>query len=680
MPGIVKIFCGGEDVVKFTPRNAEDIQASEQESEYINYIVTQKNDWVRILYAWAKDGLLQKNGYVKYFWEEKEDETKESYKQLSSDEFTLIMQDPQVEIVSHDQYEMPMQLPDGQVTTEMFHDAVFRRVGKYGCVKIEGVPPEEMLVDMQHREVCVKDANFVEHRTKKTIGELFSMGYKFDAKELQDDGTTELYESLHRDDFEETYWNDDGYDDLSRLVTVKDVYIRLGDGKKQTLYNLVIVGKKILDEREVEFVPFAVWTPELMPHRHIGRSMADHVMEIQLLKSTLLRNELDSSYLALHGRYAISDRVNMDDMMTSRPGGIVRVDGEPGNAIFPLTNAHAIGQAFPILEYLDTIKENRTGVTKYNQGLDSQSLNKTATGVRTIMGAAQERTLLVNRLLAEGVKDLFLGVHALTQKYQNKPEVIRLRNKWVTIDPREWVKRADMVVSVGLGTGDKEQQGIRLQAIGQYMQVAAQVGIVTPKNVYNLGEKMITNSGYKMPEEFITDPEGGQLPKQGPNPEQIQQMQQDMAKMRQELESANEALASANQAKVESSIKQTAMSEKDKLEQYEARLTEQSQALKYDKEVFRLTKEFYAHKEGQTGKDNDGAQQNSEADEQQKQDVFGDMIEQVRSEMLEAMQLVMQESTKKPINIRRVRDGKGRLSKAIMEYEDGTTRETNLVE
>jgi hypothetical protein len=245
----------------------------------------------------------------------------------------------------------------------------------------------------------------------------------------------------------------------------------------------------------------------IMPHRHIGRSYADLTMDIQLIKSTLIRGQLDNMYLANNGRYAISDRVNLDDMLTSRPGGIVRVDGDPGTGIMPLSHPPLPASSFGMVEYMDSMKEKRTGITAYNQGLDSNSLNKTATGVAQIMNASQQRIELVARTFAEtGVKELFKLVHHLVRTTLTKPDIIRLRNKWVEVDPREWKARKDLSISVGLGAGNKDQQLVHLTSILQMQKEAIAAGLTNPEKIYNALAKLTQNAGFKNPEEFWVNP------------------------------------------------------------------------------------------------------------------------------------------------------------------------------
>lgn len=689
LPGLCKIFAGSDQVVKFEPRNGEDVAGAEQETEYVNYIITQKNPWFQIFYVWAKDALLQKTGYVKAYWEDKKETIEETYHNLTDDDMAMILQDQEVEIIGHEQTEIIEQTIQGPMPV-LSHKLRVKKVSSYGKICIENVPQEEVLVSTKCRSPNPKDADFVEHRTQRTISDLRESGFDV-ADDIGDNGDNVSNESLSRDLYAETNWLDESVDPAMRRVWVREVYMRLDideDGIAE-LVRMIIVGREILDQQPIEFIPFSAITPLITPHRHIGKSMADMTMDLQLIKSKVLRNELDGTYLALHGRHAVNeDRVDLDDMLTSRPGGVVRVKGDPAGAILPLNASHQVGQGFPMLEYLDTVKENRTGVTKYNQGLDSQSLNKTATGITKIMSAAQERQLLIARVFAEtGVKDLFMTVHALTRLYQNKPEVMRLRNKWVQVDPRDWVKRADVTVSVGLGTGDKDQQQQHLQLIGQFMQTLAInsrfANIVSPKNAYNLGTKIVENAGYKLPEEFITDPEGQGVQPQGPSPEQIQEGIERMEQMEKELQAAKAQLLQAEQVKAQGQIKETALGEKQKLDAYQVKLNEEQRQLDYEKEIFRLQKELAAFKDQQESEMQGHMEQTKQQMEADKPDLIGgvgEMVNQLKQEMAEALQVVLKESVKKPTHVQKVRDKSGKMIKAISHYEDGTNRETNYVE
>jgi hypothetical protein len=197
-----------------------------------------------------------------------------------------------------------------------------------------------------------------------------------------------------------------------------------------------------------------------------------------------------------------------------------------------------------MVEYMDSMKEKRTGITAYNQGLDSNSLNKTATGVAQIMNAAQQRIELVARTFAEtGVKELFMLVHHLVRTTLTKPDIVRMRNKWVEVDPREWKARKDLSISVGLGAGNKDQQLTHLMSILQMQKEAIQIGITNPEKIYNALAKLTQNAGFKNPEEFWVNPANNPPPQpQGPSiEEQAIQAQKEIDAMKVQGENARKA-------------------------------------------------------------------------------------------------------------------------------------------
>jgi len=521
LPSLLKIFTAGDKAVEFTPKGAEDVDAAEQETSYVNHVVMQQNDSFMTLYTFFKDALLMKTGYVKVYWDTKEDVIEDNYANLSEEELVMLAQDKGVEIVSAEQ-------------TELGYNITVKRVTKTGKVCIDPVPPEEILVGMACRKVDLSDANYVEHRTKKTISDIRLMGFDVedniaDYDENADDGGIAEARNLYDEDAE----GYEGADPSTRMVWFRDVTMRIdsdGDGIAE-LMRYYIVGDKILYRGKAENIYYAALCPLPMPHRHVGLSLADLVQDVQLIRSTIMRQYLDGLYLSNNGRYAISDRVNLDDMLVSRPGGIVRVQGDPGMAILPLVHPNTGAGAIEGLTYLDSQKEARTGITKYNQGLDANSLNKTATGINQIMGAAQQRMELVARIFAEsGVKRMFQLTHELLKKHADKATIFRLNNKWVPVDPRQWQTRTDMTIAVGLGTGNKDMQLQHLMSILQVQREAMAIGVATPKNIYSSAKRLAENAGFSDGNEFFTDPSEQQPQQPQTNPllevEQVKQQGQ----------------------------------------------------------------------------------------------------------------------------------------------------------
>lgn len=535
-PSLVKVFCSGDEVARFDPVGPEDEEQALQETDYVNHVIMQRNDGFQVFYDWFHDALLQKNGYVMVRNCEERVSNREQYKGLTDDEFAMLMQSDEIELLEHSEYV-------DELSGLTYHDAVVRKVGTYRYLKITNIPPERALVASDWPSLNLKGCPFFEVIDWKTISDLRNEGY--DVEDTINDTaqyTDDEYEEQQRE--VETLYQDRREleaDPATRRVKVRYVWMNYdadGDGIAE-LRHIVVVGKTPLNGEEGEeddLIPAACLCPIRMPHEHNGQSITDIVEDLQRIRTVLTRGFLDNMYLANNGRNAIdASRVNLDDMLTSRPGGVVRVEGDPGNAIFPLIHPQVGSDILGAIEYIDSVRENRTGVTRYNQGIDANSLNKTATGISQIMGAAQQRIELIARLFAEtGVKSLMLIVHAMSMKFSRQSEMVKLRNKWVPIDPRTWKTRRDMTVSVGLGTGNKDQMLQHLMLILQAQKEAIMIGAATPENIYNSLVKLTQNAGFRNADEFWTNPSENPPPPPPPDPQMVkaqidaQAKQQDM--------------------------------------------------------------------------------------------------------------------------------------------------------
>ncbi len=418
-PSLMKVFASGDEVCKFEPFGPEDVEQAEQETEYCNHVLMQKNNGFLVLHDWFHDALLQRNGYVLVQHEVEKLPSREAYKGLSDEELALLLEG-EPEILEHSEY-----------PTEMgtIHDVVIRKIEEYGCVKVRNIAPERVKVSSDWEGVGLQGCPFVEVVSYPTISDLRQQGYDVDDN-ISDTARGDSDDDRVNLDDEYSEPEDQGADPATRRVRCRHVWIRFDadDDGIAELRKVVIVGTTILENEETDHTPVCSLTPMRMPHEHNGQSIDDVVAEIQAIRTTLTRGFLDGMYLAQNGRYAIdANVVNLDDMLVSRPGGVVRVNGPVQGSLLPLVHPHDSGSILQAIEYVDTVRENRTGVTKYNQGLDSQSLNKTAHGLNQIMSASQQRIELIARIFAEtGVKELFLLIHAVSIANGRKPEMIRL--------------------------------------------------------------------------------------------------------------------------------------------------------------------------------------------------------------------------------------------------------------
>lgn len=404
------------------------------------------------------------------------------------------------------------------------HDVTVVTTKKLAQVKVMGVPPEEFGIERGARSI--KDCNYCFHEVvTKTEGQLIAEG--FDAEQIKSlsdyTGLTEI-ETLARDTVAEhlTVTGSGGVNSASRLVKITEHYIRMdyeGTGRP-CLYQVITGGdqgtilKRDGKDSIVKFdaIPFAATTPVPVPHRFFGRSIADLVMPIQREKTALKRGMLDNLYLHNNPRVEVPEANSgpntLDDLLVSRPGGIVRTKTAGGlqwQVVPDITSS-----IFPALQYLDGERETRTGISKQTQGIDANALqNQSATAVAQVFSASQMRMKLIARIMAEGVRDMFSLLHATIRKHGQQAETVRLRNKWVNVDPRQWKNRMDMTINVGLGSGGKAQQFAQLMALAGIQEkliAGGKSNLVDDSGIYNLAAEITKTMGHKNPDKFFNDP------------------------------------------------------------------------------------------------------------------------------------------------------------------------------
>jgi hypothetical protein len=452
--------------------------------------------------------------------EEVEDVNVESYRGIDQLEREAIEADDEQEIVG-DEIE---QNPDGTFNVRV------QRTTKRKTFRVYIIPPERFMYEA--RLASLDDATFLAHHDEKTVGDLIAMG--LDKKKCQN-LKPGIPDSLEAD--ERNRWDNEvenlADDDPARKVWVDECYIRCdyqGDGTL-SWRKVVIAGNDntlLLDE-EADDHPFEGWTPIPEPHKLVGMSVADLTRDIQMQKTALKREGHNATYLANRPmREVVEGQVNVDDLLSPSVGGVVRVKQVGMVREIASGGTGVLGNVIQMVEALDAEREARTGVTRYNQGMDANSLNKTATGVSIISNASMQRQELVARQYAESfLKGVFKKLLKLTIRYQDKAQVIRLRGKWVEMDPSEWKTGYDMSISVGLGTGNKDQQMAHLtNLLAIQQQIAEGQGgpngpIITWENIYEAAKAVPEAMGFKGAEKYFTDPtpeEGaeGQQPQQPP--------------------------------------------------------------------------------------------------------------------------------------------------------------------
>ncbi len=569
MPSLMRVFFSTENVVEYIPRGPEDVKGAQQATDYANLIFTSDNNGFMTTYALFKDALVRKCGIAKYWWEEEEKVRIEEYSGLDDQTLQILSQEnAEVKIVvSYPDPAISQEMID-QVNAQamaagqpappvpMIHDVQIKRVIKDGRVRIMAVPPEELVIDRRARSF--EDAAIIAHRQMLTVADLIAMGY--DEDEVRDNLTSNDLDSneefLARQPLNNITGNNNTTNPMMQRVLYVEAYSRVdydGDGIPE-LRKICCMGSgyNIVRNLPASYIPFVDFPCDPEPHTSPLESMSifDITHDLQEIKSEILRNTLDSLAQSIHPRTAIVEgQVNIDDVLNNETGAVIRMRA-PG-MVQPF-NTPFVGQAaFPMLDYVDQIKEDRTGMSKAAMGLNADALqSSTKAAVAATISASQGRIELTSRILAEGMKKLFKGILFLITTHQDKPRMVRLRNEWVQIDPRAWDNSMDVSINIGLGQGDVNE---RLQGLMMILQkqeqalstMGADNPFVSMTQFSRTLRKIVELSGFKDASQYFKDVPEGYMPPQKPErptPEQVlaqvqaESIQADIQKKAAELE------------------------------------------------------------------------------------------------------------------------------------------------
>lgn len=557
MPSLMRIFHSTERTVGYAPQGPEDVQAAEQATDYANYIINRDNNGFLHMHAAFKDALIRKTGILKCYWDDRTRYETHEFTGLADEDLAVLMsdQDAEIEVVAS----QPVGEPDidpmsGEIVpAPMVHAVRATYTHPDGRVKLEAVPPEEFLISREAKSI--EEADYVAHRRIVTASELISMGYSEDDIDGLASAHDDMSSNVERYTRNKALTNEMNSrdDDAMRKILYIESYVKVdydGDGIAE-LRKICTGGdgNKILANEPCSIVPFCSFCPDPEAHDFFGLSVADTVMDIQRIKSSIMRNTLDSLAMSIHPRVAVVEgMVNLEDVMNTETGALIRQ--RAAGQVQPMTMPFVGQQAFPVLQYMDEIKEARTGISKASAGLDAGALqSSTASAVQATVSAAQQHIEMIARIFAEtGMKQLYKLVLKLITTHQDRVRMVRLSNEFVPIDPRVWNADMDVSINVALGRGSDTERMMMLRQIGEMQKEAMQtMGAVNPltdiSKLSNTLKAMTELAGFKDTSQFWSDPAQFQPPQQEEKPDineqliavQIQQIQADIQKKAAEL-------------------------------------------------------------------------------------------------------------------------------------------------
>lgn len=530
LPELLKIFTATAKAVEFEPQGPEDEEHAKQATDYANHVFYVDNDGFMIFYTAFKDALIQRAGYTKAWWHVQPKVKKERHTGLTLGQVQALLEPTEdgeeVEVAEQRDYTLPSVNPEtGQPEEVPVYDVVLKRTRQEGRIRIENVPPEEMLFSRNGR--TLDTLTLTGHRKTMTVQE-WVRDFEFDRDRLvkvSGSGRTEFsYEQSRRRQTSRDFGGRSGEAPVEDLkeVTLNHIFLWIdkdGDGVPELRAIWCDEqATEIFEDEEVEDHPFDQFCPIPMPHQLVGLGMADQAGDLQFIGSTLLRQGLNNIYQMNNARTLLSNKVNVDDYLTNRIGGFVRVDTDMGDVqghAVPMVTSDVGGFVYPMLERIETMKEQRTGVVRMNQGVDADTLqHDTAKGIAMMQGAGNQRIELIARIFAQtGVRSLFRRILRLMVNHQDKARTIRLRNEWVEMDPRSWNADMDLKVNVGLGYENKDQEAMMAgQVLATTQQIIAMQGglsgpLVSAKHAYNAIKGAYEAWGEDNPDDLVMDPD-----------------------------------------------------------------------------------------------------------------------------------------------------------------------------
>ena len=529
MPDVMRVFFGSDTIAEFVPQGPEDVPVAEQATDYVNYVILRQNKGFLTLYAAIKDALMVKAGFAKAWWDERVEVKETAFTGLTQDALALLQSDlgPEDNLTVVNQ--TVVETPEGPIPLV---DATLYCRQKRGHVRIAAVPPEEFFID--RRATCIEDALVHGHRQYIPAHEAVAMGIPKEIV-LEHVGASDTFEEnterfTRNPDTEFPLGTDT--DEMNRRVLLVEAYLRLDvdrDGIAE-FYKAICLGSEyvLVSLDRWDESPFAQFSAIPTPHTFFGDCPADLATDIQTAKSGLWRAMMDSLAQAVRPRTGVVEgQVNLSDVMSNDVGGIVRMRA-PG-MVQPLETPFVGQQVIPVLGLLDEMKENRTGVSKAAAGLDADALqSSTKDAVMATITKAQAQVEMICRVLAEtGWTSLIKAVYRLLKKHQDRELMVRLRNQWVPVDPRQWPENADVSINLALGRGSESvRMGYLMQIATEQKEILMTLGPKNPltdlqKYRYTLAQ-MTTLAGFKDASAFWNDPatwqgdDAGQPPKEDP--------------------------------------------------------------------------------------------------------------------------------------------------------------------
>lgn len=482
------LFLNNQRLARFVPYNDSPnaFKHAKDASLLVNYCLFKQNDGWSTLEAWMKCALLWKNGVIR--WDYVEDYTYifEEYEKITQTRLDEILSDDDVEIVGDLQFDNDVS-PEGD-TELVYLDVRLRRKINKSKVKLELIPPESFRISREASSI--EDAEFVGLQSTYTRSEMRKMWPEVSDSLSEDDwndlgsndwnGNTRYSEDVAARKLitGQEYWQGSTNLDLTPLeanreVTVTECWLKVdrdGDGIAE-LKRFIIAGTHILLEEDVDMIPLASLSPINIPFEFYGLSIADFTRSSTLASTAILRGFVENTYLTNYSpKLADPNVVDFSALQNMKPKQIIPTNGNPAAAVSAMVPEAMSTGTVPLLEHLQMIKEQATGMSKAAQGLNDTLYvsGNSEQKLAAVQSASQKRIQHIARRFAEtGFKRLCLGVYHTMRKCMNQKISCNVANSFSDINPSELPYNLECEVFVDIGENSNLNKIQKLKSIGQ---------------------------------------------------------------------------------------------------------------------------------------------------------------------------------------------------------------------
>ena len=573
---ISDLFLSNHRLARFVPfdETPGSFKAAKDASNIVNYCLFKKNNGWEILQQWIKSSLLWKNSICRWTYVEDYDHIFEEFEQISQTKLDELLAEDNVEIVGALQSENvfnnadPLAGQEGQVELNYVNVRIKKTIDK-SRVKIDIIPPENFRISKD--ATSIEDAFFIGVQTEMSRSELRKL-YPDMASEIKewDDlvgeewvGSASYSEdaAARKEITGQAYWNGRTQEDTIPLEANRNVILteswinvdRDGDGIAE-LKHIITVGAHILQETDVEDIPLASIVPIDIPFEFYGLSMADFSRSSTLASTAILRGFVENTYLTNYSpKLADPNVVDFSALQNMKPKQIIPTNGNPVNAVSPLTPETISTGTVPLLEYLQTIKEQATGMSKAAQGLNDTLYisGNSEQKLQAVQSAAQKRIQHIARRFAEtGFKKLIAGIYETMRKNMKGKLTYNLDGVYGTVNIDTLPSRMDVEILLDIGENSNINMITKLGKVGGEILPALNnqgVGmVIKPEAPAILATKLLEAmqlDSNDFLEDYTTDEfkkkAAETIQKQSQDAEQVKQLEQRKAQAESALAEAN---------------------------------------------------------------------------------------------------------------------------------------------